>query len=72
MLYPQEVFKLEISLNPLHNFVAGPLFTAEGSNVFRFPIGVRNDDAFWFGNDDVLRNDIAHKNRLNSNLTLPV
>lgn len=21
--------------------------------MFRFPIGVGNDDAFWFGNDDV-------------------
>ena len=46
MIYPQEVFKLEISLNPLHNFVADSLFTAEGSNVFRFPIGVGNDDVF--------------------------
>ena len=22
--------------------------------MFRFPIGVGNDDAFWVGNDDVL------------------
>lgn len=53
MLYPQEVSKLEISLSPLHNFVAGHLFTAEGSNMFRFPIGVGNDDVFWVGDEDV-------------------
>ena len=43
MLYPQGG-KLELSLNPSHNFVADPPFSAEGSNVFRFPIGVGNDE----------------------------
>ena len=35
---------MENSLNPSHNFVADSPFSAEGSNVFRFPIGVGNDD----------------------------
>ena len=57
MIYPQGVFKLEISLNPSHNFVAGPLFLPRGVMCLdsRSESGMTmsfRSGMIWVGDDD--------------------